>query len=200
MTPSSEWLRDIAHDLKIAVQFCTRLPFGRDEAAGGADVARSAWAIPLAGALVGLLGALAYKLAYTLGIPPLPGAARASAIASLAPALVMPALIAAHAAGRATMPILMWLVPPARTDGLSADASRVSRRTAAIAGTVGLIALAFAFEWTVSIAVALLLLFAVGGMARLCGKQIGGQTGDVLGALEQLAEIIVLLAAAARQT
>jgi adenosylcobinamide-GDP ribazoletransferase len=111
----------------------------------------------------------------------------------------MPALIAAHAAGRATMPILMWLVPPARTDGLSADASRVSRRTAAIAGTVGLIALALAFEWTMSIAVALLLLFAVGGMARLCAKQIGGQTGDVLGALEQLGEIIVLLAAATRQ-
>jgi adenosylcobinamide-GDP ribazoletransferase len=256
MTPSSEWLRDIAHDLKVAVQFCTRLPFGPDDAAGGADVARSAWAIPLAGALVGLLGALAYKLAHTLGIPPLPGAAltlattmvatgclhedgladaadgfgggttrekkfdimrdsrigtygtgalvlsvltRASAIASLAPALVMPALIAAHAAGRATMPILMWLVPPARTDGLSADASRVSRRTAAMAGTLGFIALAFAFEWTVSVAVALLLLLAVGGMARLCAKQIGGQTGDVLGALEQLGEIIVLLAAATRQ-
>ena len=34
-------------------------------------------------------------------------------------------------------------------------------------------------------------------MAWLCQKHIGGQTGDVLGALEQIGEIIVLLVAAA---
>jgi adenosylcobinamide-GDP ribazoletransferase len=35
-------------------------------------------------------------------------------------------------------------------------------------------------------------------MAWLCRRQIGGQTGDVLGALEQVGEIVVLLTAAAR--
>jgi adenosylcobinamide-GDP ribazoletransferase len=34
-------------------------------------------------------------------------------------------------------------------------------------------------------------------MAWLSGNQIGGQTGDVLGALEQVSEILVLLTAAA---
>jgi adenosylcobinamide-GDP ribazoletransferase len=34
-------------------------------------------------------------------------------------------------------------------------------------------------------------------MARLSMRQIGGQTGDVLGALEQVSEIVVLLTAAA---
>jgi adenosylcobinamide-GDP ribazoletransferase len=256
MTASSAWLRDILHDLKIAVQFCTRLPFGQGAAVEGVDIARTAWAIPVAGALVGLLGALAYALAYALGLPPLPSAAltlaatmmttgclhedgladtadgfgggstrekkleimrdsrigtygacalilsalaRAGAIASLAtPALVVPAVIAAHAAGRASMPIAMWLVPSARTDGLSAGAGRVSRKNAGIAGIIGLIALVFAFGLTVSFTVGLLLLVSVGGMARLCMKQIGGHTGDVLGAVEQLGEIIVLLAAAAR--
>jgi adenosylcobinamide-GDP ribazoletransferase len=34
-------------------------------------------------------------------------------------------------------------------------------------------------------------------MAWLCSRQIQGQTGDVLGALEQAGEMIVLLVAAA---
>jgi adenosylcobinamide-GDP ribazoletransferase len=34
-------------------------------------------------------------------------------------------------------------------------------------------------------------------MAWLCLRQIDGQTGDVLGALEQVNEIVILLAAAA---
>ena len=37
----------------------------------------------------------------------------------------------------------------------------------------------------------------MGLMAWLCIKQIGGQTGDVLGALEQVSEILILLVAAA---
>ena len=46
--------------------------------------------------------------------------------------------------------------------------------------------------------VALLLLAGAGGMmAWLSMRQIGGQTGDVLGAYEQVAEILILLAAAA---
>jgi len=32
-------------------------------------------------------------------------------------------------------------------------------------------------------------------MARLSLSQIGGQTGDVLGAIEQVAEIVILLVA-----
>ena len=48
---------------------------------------------------------------------------RVGAIASLSsPALVAPALIAAHAGARATLPMFMRRVPPARDDGLSAEA------------------------------------------------------------------------------
>jgi adenosylcobinamide-GDP ribazoletransferase len=41
-----------------------------------------------------------------------------------------------------------------------------------------------------------LVLVAAAIMARLSMRQIDGQTGDVLGALEQIAEILILLVAA----
>jgi adenosylcobinamide-GDP ribazoletransferase len=39
---------------------------------------------------------------------------------------------------------------------------------------------------------------AVAGAAVLARRQIGGYTGDVLGAFQQVGEIVMLLAAAAR--
>jgi adenosylcobinamide-GDP ribazoletransferase len=254
--PTPAWLRDIASDLKAALQFSTRLPIGSWIAGDRVDFNQMAWAIPIAGAIVGLIGALVYTLARALGLTPVPSAAlsvvatmlttgclhedgladtvdgfgggrsrddkleimrdsrigtygtcalilsvllRTSAIASLGiPALVTPTLIAAHAASRATMPISMWLVPPARTDGLSAAAGSMSQRSFGIASALGIAALVLAFGLTAGIVLTVLLLLAIGGMARLCIKQIGGQTGDVLGALEQVSEIVILLAAAAR--
>jgi adenosylcobinamide-GDP ribazoletransferase len=123
---------------------------------------------------------------------------RWSALASIAdPLLVTMALIAAHASARATLPMFMRLVPQARRDGLSATAGRPPWESAAAAGALGLIALGFGLGPIAAI-VALLLLSSAGAfMAWLSVKQIGGQTGDVLGALEQLCEILVLLTAAA---
>ena len=61
---------------------------------------------------------------------------RAGVLASLAePGWVAWALIAAHGAGRATLPVLMFLVPPARADGLSVTAGQPPREQA-IAGAV----------------------------------------------------------------
>ncbi|MGA7608842.1 MAG: adenosylcobinamide-GDP ribazoletransferase [Xanthobacteraceae bacterium] len=42
----------------------------------------------------------------------------------------------------------------------------------------------------------MLVLVAAAIMARFSMRQIDGQTGDVLGALEQIAEILILLVAA----
>ena len=44
-----------------------------------------------------------------------------------------------------------------------------------------------------------IVLLAVGlaSLAWLCLRQIGGQTGDVLGAVEQFGEVLILLVAAA---
>ena len=53
--------RALFDDLKISVLFSTRLPFGHSSAIGGADVARASWALPLAGVLVGIVGAAASR-------------------------------------------------------------------------------------------------------------------------------------------
>jgi adenosylcobinamide-GDP ribazoletransferase len=123
---------------------------------------------------------------------------RWSALAALrTPAAVALALVAAHAAGRAALPAFMRAVPAARSDGLSADAGRPSRNGAAAAAAIGVVALGLALG-PVAGAVALLLVAATGAfLGRLALRQIGGQTGDVLGALEQASEIAILLTAAA---
>ncbi len=122
---------------------------------------------------------------------------RWSAISDLAsPAYVFCGLVAAHAASRALLPVFMHLLPPARADGLAANAGWVSPQTAMAAAAIGFAALLLIGLAGLIAAVFCLsiVLFAFG---RLCMKQIGGQTGDTIGALQQLGEITVLIVAAA---
>jgi len=109
---------------------------------------------------------------------------------------MLAALVAAHGASRGLLGAFMHLLPPARSDGLSAGAGGVSRQVA-IAGTaLGAVALLpLGFSGFVSAAILLGLVFVA--FAALCRRQIGGQTGDTVGALQQLAEIAVLLTASA---
>jgi adenosylcobinamide-GDP ribazoletransferase len=123
---------------------------------------------------------------------------RVSAIASLGdPLLVVPALIAAHVAARASMPVLMRLVPPARPGGLSAEAGRPPLLSVFVAVILGAAALGVGLGIVPGLIAAGLIACAVGLMAWLSRHQIGGQTGDVLGAIEQISEILILLVASA---
>jgi adenosylcobinamide-GDP ribazoletransferase len=138
---------------------------------------------------IGTYGVCALVLSFML---------RVGALASLgAPAAVALALIAAHAAARAPMPAFMRLVPPARTDGLSAGAGEPPRASAIAAWLLGIAVLIACLGPSIGLIAALLLACGFAVMAWLCRRQIGGQTGDVLGALEQLGEVVVLLVAAA---
>ncbi|RUV68351.1 MAG: adenosylcobinamide-GDP ribazoletransferase [Mesorhizobium sp.] len=110
------------------------------------------------------------------------------------PAHVLFALIAAHAASRGPLGAFMHLLPPARSDGLSADAGTVSAETAIAGAGLGAFALlALGFGSAVAALILLGLLFAA--FRALCLNQIGGQTGDTVGALQQLGEIAILLVA-----
>jgi adenosylcobinamide-GDP ribazoletransferase len=121
---------------------------------------------------------------------------RVGAIASLAePALAALALIAAHAGARAVMPVFMRLVPRARQDGLSADAGLPPQRSSVLAVAIGLVALLLCLGLSATFIAVVLLVAALGLMAWLSISQIGGQTGDVLGAVEQTSEILILLVA-----
>lgn len=106
------------------------------------------------------------------------------------------ALVAAHMASRALLPALLETLPAARGDGLGAGAAGVSPGTAAAAlglGAVGLLALGPGG----ALAAAVWLAVAFFAFRRLCLRQIGGGTGDTAGAMQQIGEAIVLVAAAA---
>ncbi|MET4273162.1 MULTISPECIES: adenosylcobinamide-GDP ribazoletransferase [unclassified Bradyrhizobium] len=125
---------------------------------------------------------------------------RWSALAAIAnPWAVALALCAAHTAARAGLPAFMSQVPPARPDGLSASAGSPPGRSIAIAFAVGILALVLALGPGKALVSLILLSLAGLILARLAIRQIGGQTGDILGAFEQTGEILILLVAAAFQ-
>jgi adenosylcobinamide-GDP ribazoletransferase len=137
---------------------------------------------------IGTYGAIALVLSLLL---------RASAIGSIADAsLVAAALIAAHAGARAAMLVFMRLVPSARGDGLSADAGAPPQNSSLIAAGIAAVLLLLCLGLGGTLVVLLLLAAAGVAVAWLSLKQIGGQTGDVLGAFEQVGEILILLVAA----
>ncbi|HTW50992.1 MAG TPA: adenosylcobinamide-GDP ribazoletransferase [Stellaceae bacterium] len=124
---------------------------------------------------------------------------RAVALASMpGPIEAGLALIAAHAASRGFLaPAMSWLAP-AREDGLGATAGTPSLARALIALVIGgFIAIGMLGPARGAAAFALAGL-AVAVTAALARRQIGGYTGDVLGALQQIGEIVMLLVAAAR--
>jgi adenosylcobinamide-GDP ribazoletransferase len=124
-------------------------------------------------------------------------ALRGAALATLTAPLAGAALIAAHTVSRAVIPLLMRRLDPARSDGLGASAGQPDDGAvlwclgiAAVTALVGL-GLGRGIVALVVVAVALAL------FAALARRQIGGYTGDVLGAAQQIGEIAVLLTAAA---
>lgn len=121
--------------------------------------------------------------------------ARVGAITALDhAAYVVPALVGAGAASRAAMVALMYAMAPARPDGLGRQAGRPSAATLVLA----LLIAAAAAELGLGLRSGLygLVGAAIGAaaIAWLARRHIGGQTGDVLGAAQQAAEIGFLLA------
>jgi adenosylcobinamide-GDP ribazoletransferase len=249
------WVGARAHDLSVSILFCTRLPLARSRPFADGEIAQAAWAFPLAGFVIGVIGAVIYVIAARAGLPPWPAAAlavtatlgvtgalhedgladtadgfgggttreqklsimrdsrigtygvcalilsfliRVGALASLAdPAAVAAALIGAHAAARALLPLLMFFLPPARADGLSHAAGSPTRETAAAGAVLGFLILIGCLGFAPAAIAAIVLAVMLTVVARLSAAQIGGQTGDVCGALEQVGEIAVLLVASA---
>jgi adenosylcobinamide-GDP ribazoletransferase len=106
------------------------------------------------------------------------------------------ALIAAHAIARGLLPVVLRALGPARNDGLGAGAGRPEQNvvvaSCVIALVIALLAVGIRVGLTASLAAAVIAL-AMGWLAR---RQIGGYTGDVLGAIEQGSEVVALLAIA----
>lgn len=140
---------------------------------------------------VGSYGALSLGLSVLL---------RASALAGLmeaaGPWAAAGALLAAAIWSRAEGVRLLAAEPPARRSGASAAVGQPSAMTTAIAFSLSL-ALALGLAWTAGLPLPGLLLglglshLAARWLARLARERIGGQTGDIVGATQQISEITI---------
>ena len=103
------------------------------------------------------------------------------------------AVIAAALLSRAGLPALMVALPHARPGGLSHAVGRPGRGPAWAAVALALL-VALLLTGSAALAAAIWAALAVAGMSALARAKLGGQTGDILGAAQQLAEIATLLA------
>lgn len=108
------------------------------------------------------------------------------------PGLAAGALVAAHVLSRAVLPLMMALMTPARPGGLGTGAGTPNVDDAIVTAILGvLIALLVLGLWPGVLAAVLAGLSAL-AMAALANRQIGGFTGDVLGATQQITEALVI--------
>ena len=115
---------------------------------------------------------------------------RWSAIATIlasAPA----AIIASTALSRATMPLAMNRLAPARSEGLSQGVGQPAVPITFVAIVVGL-AIAFRAVGTAACIALLCCLIVTGGCIILARNKINGQPGDAISATQQLCEIAAL--------
>ena len=102
------------------------------------------------------------------------------------------AVIAIAALSRAAIPAVMCALPHARATGLSYRVGRPEWPAAGLSALIG-IAIAVLCLGGGAVIAALIAAATVFGIALLAKAKIGGQTGDVLGAAQQMAELSAIL-------
>lgn len=138
---------------------------------------------------IGAYGVLA--LVFSVGL-------RAAMIAGIpGPGYALAAIVAAAMFSRGLLPAVMHVLPPARPDGLAQSAGQPEIKAAAIAAAIGAAGLFTLLPLSVALAAALLALVLGGTVAWWARVRLGGQTGDVLGSVQQVTEFAVYTAAAA---
>ncbi|WP_311136143.1 MULTISPECIES: adenosylcobinamide-GDP ribazoletransferase [Pseudooceanicola] len=115
-----------------------------------------------------------------------------SALFAASPWAGITAMVAAGTVSRAAMAGVMAALPPARENGLSRAVGRPGALGAGLAIALALLVL-FGICGLSGISALIGAALAVALTARLALAKIGGQTGDVLGASQQMAEVAVLL-------
>jgi len=118
---------------------------------------------------------------------------RLMALTALAQAgMLVIALISVAALSRAPMVVMMAVMPHARDGGLSASIGRVGVNTAMIAVGIAATITAAMLGWSGIIAI-MVVAVASTVVALIAMRKIGGQTGDILGATQQVSEIAALI-------
>jgi adenosylcobinamide-GDP ribazoletransferase len=137
----------------------------------------------------------------TLVITVLARASLLTALLDLPPAAIAVLTAGAAAFSRALMVDLLSTTRPARANGLSVMAGQPTRRTGLMAIAIGGIAAglgAYVFlSWTIALLALMAAGLALGTVRSLAMRKIGGQTGDVCGAAQVMAETAMLAVYAA---
>ncbi|QYX58237.1 adenosylcobinamide-GDP ribazoletransferase [Roseovarius sp. SCSIO 43702] len=135
---------------------------------------------------IGTYGVIALVLALGLRI------AGVAALLEGSVAQAMAALVAIGALSRAALPFAMALMPHARDEGLARRVGPVTPGTAWTALAIAFAAALLCTGWQIF---GLLIWGSVAaiGMALLARRKLGGQTGDVLGSIQQAVEITLLM-------
>ena len=240
-----------------ALAFLTRLPVRRlgDSETPEPELAAAAWAFPLVGVVIGIIGGGAYAIAAGMRLPPLAAALIAIGATAIATGglhedgladtadgfgggatregkldimrdsrtgvygvlalvfsvglrvvalgqiatgwRVLGALIAAHALARGLLPPVLRFFEPARSDGLGAEAGRPEQGPMLWSLGIALIVTLLASGLRPGLSAVVAGVAVAAAIAWLAQRQIGGYTGDVLGAIEQGGEVAALLAVAA---
>ena len=234
-------------DLLAALGFFTRLPVR----APAMPLSEATRAFPLVGAIVGLIGLVAYALALRLGLSVLLAAVLAIAataavtgalhedgladladmlgvrggrerklavmrdstigsygvltlviatllkIGAIADLAVLPqvasAMISAHVLSRAVLPVVMRSLPLARPNGLAVHAGKPPADGMYWALGLGIVIVLLVGGPGAAIVATVSALVTAFLVAKLAQRHIGGYTGDVLGAVEQVVEVAVLI-------
>ena len=118
---------------------------------------------------------------------------RVTCVAALGPAAAFGGLVAAHTMGRGAAVAVMGLAPPVPETGLGADYTRSLSARRAVVGVVAAVVLGtVAVGWWI---VPLLGAGAIGtwGVTAIALRAFRGVSGDILGAVEQVVECVVLV-------
>nr|WP_298682291.1 adenosylcobinamide-GDP ribazoletransferase [uncultured Dongia sp.] len=119
---------------------------------------------------------------------------KVAAIANLgAPELVAGALVATHTLSRGVLPLIMARMQLARSTGLAAGAGRPTQSAANWSLVIALLISVIAVAPVAALVALLAALAATWLVGKLAQKKFGGYTGDVLGAVEQVAEMAILI-------
>jgi adenosylcobinamide-GDP ribazoletransferase len=118
---------------------------------------------------------------------------RTAGIAALSqPRVVLTALILAGMLGRSAMILVLLLLGPARAEGIGASVGRTQPMSATIGLGLGVLASFLLLPAFPATAAVVLGFGSALVLASIAARQLGGHTGDVLGAAEVLAECVVL--------
>ena len=120
-----------------------------------------------------------------------------SALSEMADQRAALALVTAHCVGRAGAVALMGAAPTAREEGLGADYTRALGVVPAMVGTAVGVAVAIASFRLEALSVLAVVTVVVTLVGVWAWRKIGGVTGDLLGAAEQVGEAAVLVTLAA---